>query len=205
MLQWGAPAQLAPSPMAAYTPTETRKRFLLRIAAKTMGAAGLLAVAVAFLSSLFSAEPHGAEPVIAELHELTPGALLVTEWERRRVLVLHRTPAMLRALEARDDALADPLSRRSRQPEAARNAHRSLRPEYFVAIAHGTDLGCELELLSPGDQRTGAGAPGGFRDRCRGSLYDLAGRVHKHQEAFRNLEIPPHRFLSDHRLQIGPH
>ena len=45
--------------------------------------------------------------------------------------------------------------------------------------------------------------PGGFFCPCHGSTFDLAGRVFKNKPAPTNLEIPPHRYLSDTRLLIG--
>ena len=78
-----------------------------------------------------------------------------------------------------------------------RNPMRSLEPDYFIALDYGTDLGCPLELV-PAD----VNAPvipwsGGFRDRCRGSWYDLSGRVYKEQKASRNLEIPAYSIEGD--------
>ncbi|MFA7096342.1 MAG: hypothetical protein WC383_07615 [Gammaproteobacteria bacterium] len=181
-------------------PPEAPRRVWLRVPVKLMALAGLAVVGLVLLSSLFSTEAERIEPLALDLRSLAPGEIRFDHWNRRRVLVLHRTPDMLRTVQ-NGDGLLDPESKRSRQPDAARNPHRSLRPEYFVAIAHGTDLGCELEFVPQGDPH--GGWPGGFRDRCRGSRYDFAGRVYEGQEAYRNLEIPPHRYLPDGRLLIG--
>lgn len=182
-------------------PNDSGRRALLRVAAKLMALVGFASVGFVLVSSLFSTERKQVEPIVVDVRGLQPGELRLERWDRRGVLILHRTEAMLHTLQARDDGLLDPSSEDSRQPEAARNAYRALRPEYFVAIAHGTDLGCELEFVPQDDAQRGW--RGGFRDRCRGSRYDFAGRVYKDQEAYRNLEVPPYRFLPDGRLLIG--
>ena len=46
-------------------------------------------------------------------------------------------------------------------------------------------------------------ANGGYFCPCHGSTFDGAGRVFKNKPAPTNLEIPPHRYLSDTRLLIG--
>jgi ubiquinol-cytochrome c reductase iron-sulfur subunit len=189
--------------MSFQPPPDTRRRFLLRSLAKLMATAGLLLVGIAFVSTLFSTAREAPDPTEINLRGLAPGELLLADWNGRQVLVLHRTLEMITALEAENGALLDPESRRSRQPPAAKNPLRSVHPGYFVAIAHGTDLGCEVALVPPGDPALEPGSAGGFRDRCRGSRYDLAGRVYRGQEAPRNLDIPPHRFLDEARLLIG--
>ena len=45
--------------------------------------------------------------------------------------------------------------------------------------------------------------PGGFLCPCHGSIFDLAGRVYVSQPAPTNLEIPPHRWMSDGLVLIG--
>ena len=38
---------------------------------------------------------------------------------------------------------------------------------------------------------------------CHGSTFDGAGRVYKNKPAPTNLEVPPHRYVSDTRILIG--
>jgi len=100
--------------------------------------------------------------------------------------------------------LADPRSRRSEQPEAARNALRSTRPDLAVIEAVCTHLGCVPSFRPiPGSPDIGAQWPGGFHWPCHGSKFDLAGRVFKNVPAPTNLTVPPHRFLSEAALLIG--
>jgi ubiquinol-cytochrome c reductase iron-sulfur subunit len=59
--------------------------------------------------------------------------------------------------------------------------------------------------MAAGTANTSVGADwtGGFYCPCHGSTFDGAGRVFKNKPAPTNLEIPPHRYLSDTRILIG--
>ena len=109
---------------------------------------------------------------------------------------------MLDSLETVKDELADPDSDRDQQPQYAQNATRSIEPEVLVLVGLCTHLGCSpLEKLKPGE--LDSDWQGGFFCPCHGSKFDLAGRVFKNVPAPTNLEVPPHRFLSDSRVEIG--
>jgi ubiquinol-cytochrome c reductase iron-sulfur subunit len=111
---------------------------------------------------------------------------------------------MLESLKQHDDQLADPQSKRSDQPEFARNADRSARPEFGVLVGICTHLGCIPNFRpTPGAADIGASWPGGFDRPCHGSKFDLAGRVFKNVPAPTNLVVPPHHFASSSALLIG--
>ena len=122
------------------------------------------------------------------------------------VWILHRTPEMLAALAKAEPGLADPGSAEtSQQPDYARNTHRSIKPEYLVAVGICSHLGC-----SPSDKFAAGAQPslpddwkGGFLCPCHGSTFDMAGRVFKNKPAPDNLEVPDHMYLSDTKLLIG--
>jgi ubiquinol-cytochrome c reductase iron-sulfur subunit len=44
---------------------------------------------------------------------------------------------------------------------------------------------------------------GGFLCPCHGSKFDLAGRVFRGAPAPVNLDVPPHKYLSDGTILIG--
>jgi len=118
--------------------------------------------------------------------------------------VLRRSEEQLASLDVLLDELQDPDSRRSKQPEFAMTNIRSREPEWFVAIAAGTDLNCSIDWLVASDELfRGKPWPGGFVDSCRGSRYDAAGRVYSRQQASRNLSVPPYTLPEPGVLVLG--
>lgn len=182
------------------------RRRLLVATSVAGGVAGVAAV-VPFVGSLAPSEraKSAGAPVEVDISKLQPGEMMTVEWRGKPVWIIHRTKEMLDNLSKHDDKLADPKSERRQQPDYAKNAYRSIKPEYLVAIGICTHLGC-----SPTEKfKTGAESgieadwPGGFLCPCHGSTFDLAGRVYKNKPAPDNLEIPPHYYLSDAKILIG--
>lgn len=186
-----------------------KRRFLLVAATSVTGAAasgatGLYPFAASMLPSE-RAKAAGA-PVEADIGRLAPGELMIAEWRGKPVWIVRRTPEMLDSVKQSVGKVADPRSERKKEltPEYARNDYRSIKPEYLVVVGVCTHLGC-----SPVDKFKAQAEPfesdwkGGFYCPCHGSLFDLAGRVYKNKPAPDNLEVPPHKFLSDTRLLIG--
>lgn len=171
------------------------------------GATAAAAVALPFAASLAPSERAKAlgAAVEVDIAGLAPGEMRTVEWRGKPVWVVRRTPGMLSALQGQDERLADPQSLRSDQPDEATNAARSARPEVFVAVGICTHLGCSPTAVPAGSANPAVGEDwqGGFFCPCHGSTFDGAGRVFKNKPAPTNLEIPPHRYLSDTRLLIG--
>lgn len=173
-----------------------------------VGGAGTAAVVWPFLKSLRPSERALAAgaPVEVDISTLQPGEMKRVEWRGKPVWVVRRTPEMLAAVKKYDASVADPESNRAGYtPDYAKNAHRSIKPEYLVVVGICTHLGC-----APSDKFTPGPQPslpddwaGGFLCPCHGSLFDLAGRVFSNMPAPDNLEVPPHVYLSDTRLLIG--
>ncbi len=182
-----------------------RRKFLLK-ATTGVGGVGLAATAWPFLSSMAPSEAARAAgaPVEVQLGRIAPGALLTVEWRGRPIWILHRTEPMLKALGNHDAQLADPQSQQSEQPPYAKNATRSIKPEFLVLTAVCTHLGC-IPVFRPeaGAPDLGADWPGGFYCPCHGSRFDLAGRVFRNVPAPLNLEVPPYTYQTDTRLVIG--
>jgi ubiquinol-cytochrome c reductase iron-sulfur subunit len=196
----------ADSPVGS--PVDSSKRTWL-IATGCAGAVGGAAVAVPFVSTFSPSERALAAgaPVEADISALKPGEKMTVEWRGKPVWIVRRTPEQLKALEATTPQVADPESKRTAYPtpDYAKNAHRSIKPEIFVAVGICSHLGC-----SPTDKfQTGAQPSlpddwnGGFLCPCHGSTFDMAGRVFKNKPAPDNLEVPPHMYLSDTVLLIG--
>lgn len=107
------------------------------------------------------------------------------------ILLIRRSPQTRERLRAASRTLADPDSRRSRQPAAAANALRSLHEEYFVAYARGTDFGCEL--VAEGNH---------LREICGSASYDFAGRALPGERVVHNLSIPDYHFSADFKQLV---
>ena len=181
-----------------------RRRWLMATAG--LGGALTLTALTPFVSSLLPSERAKAAgaPVEVEIDKLAAGDMMIVEWRGKPVWILHRTPEMLAALKKAEPFLADPASEERQQPDYATNEYRSRKPELLVAIGICTHLGCSpSKAFDAGDAALGADWPGGFHCPCHGSTFDFAGRVFKNKPAPTNLEIPPHRYLSDSRLIIG--
>lgn len=182
------------------------RRFWL-MATGAAGSVAAVTTAVPFVSTFTPSERAKAmgAAVEVDIGDLAPGAMKTVEWRGKPVWLVRRTPEMLAALATQDAALADPMSRRDELPEALRNPGRSARPEFFVAIGICTHLGCSPTAVPVGSANPSVGNnwQGGFFCPCHGSTFDGAGRVFKDKPAPTNLEIPPHRYVSDTRIVIG--
>ncbi|HEX5389625.1 MAG TPA: ubiquinol-cytochrome c reductase iron-sulfur subunit [Burkholderiaceae bacterium] len=193
--------------MSEATVDNGRRNWLITSCA--VGGAGAAAVAVPFVSTFQPSERAKAAGAAVEVDVsgIQPGEKLVVEWRGKPVWILRRTPEQLASLKAVEPQLADPNSDRTAYPTPAyaKNGHRSIKPEFLVAVGICTHLGC-----SPGDKLTAGPQPslpddwkGGFLCACHGSTFDVAGRVFKNKPAPDNLEIPPHYYLSDTTLLVG--
>jgi len=190
------------------SPVDAGKRTWL-IASGCAGVVGGAFTAVPFVSSFQPSERAKAAgaPVEVDISALKPGEKMTVEWRGKPVWIVKRTPEQLASLKGLDSQLADPKSERTAfpTPEYAKNTHRSIKEEIFVAVGICSHLGC-----SPTDKfQTGAQPSlpndwkGGFLCPCHGSTFDMAGRVYQNKPAPDNLEVPPHTYLSDTRLLIG--
>jgi ubiquinol-cytochrome c reductase iron-sulfur subunit len=191
---------------SSFTQSDNQARRQWLIATTGVGGALALTAVIPFVASMMPSERARAAgaPVEVDIGKLQPGELMIVEWRGKPVWILNRTPDMLAALKKAEPMLADPTSEKPQQPAYARNATRSRRPELLVAVGICTHLGCSpASAFTPGDPTLGADWPGGFLCPCHGSTFDFAGRVFKNKPAPTNLEVPPHRYLSDTRLIIG--
>jgi len=185
---------------------DARKRKFLIAATSAVGGVAVAGVAVPLVMSMMPsarAKAAGA-PVEVDISKVEPGMLLTVEWRGKPVWVVNRTPEMLALMAKHDDQLTDPKSEQPQQPDYCKNATRSIKPEYLVAVGICTHLGCSPTYRKEvGAADMGADWPGGFFCPCHGSRFDLAARVFKNVPAPINLVIPPHQYLSADRLLIG--
>lgn len=174
--------------------SDARKLQRLRVMLKMMCVFGLCAMVYVGISISTSGDSHKQTTSMrVELAQVKPGELLHLLWDGRPVIVLHRTDDQIVALNSTEIRLQDPHSENSRQPETLRNATRSSDPRWFVALASGTDLGCSINYIPQSVSVGTTVLRGAFQDSCRGSYYDLAGRVLANQSAETNLTVPDYR------------
>jgi len=176
----------------------------------TVAVAGVatVATAVPFITSFSPSERALASgaAVEADISDLAPGTMKTVEWRGKPVWIVRHTPEVLADLPTLDSELVDPQSKvTSQQPAYAQNATRSIKPEYLIAVGICTHLGCSPSAVPAGTANPSVGNnwKGGFFCPCHGSTFDSAGRVFKNKPAPTNLEIPPHKYLSDGRVLIG--
>ena len=182
------------------------KRQFLTTALTVVGAVGTGYLAVPFLSQMQPSVKTMAAgaPVEIDLSKMETGQLIRVAWRGKPVWVLNRTPEVLATLKTLESELRDPQSLESLQPENSKNPVRSIKPEIFVAVGLCTHLGCSPTFrpeVSPPD--LGDKWKGGFFCPCHGSWFDLAGRVYSGVPAPTNLEVPPHRYITDTLLIVG--
>ncbi|MCW9077804.1 MAG: ubiquinol-cytochrome c reductase iron-sulfur subunit [Gammaproteobacteria bacterium] len=186
---------------------DLKKRRFLTASTAVVGAVGIGFVAVPFIASWNPSERAKAlgAPEEADISKLEPGALLRLKWRGKVTWVVRRTEQNIADLKTLNSQLADPDSEvTAQQPAYAKNATRSIKPEFAVLIGICTHLGCSPTFrpeVAPAD--LGPDWKGGFFCPCHGSTFDLAGRVYKGVPAPTNLVVPPHQYLSDDVILIG--
>jgi ubiquinol-cytochrome c reductase iron-sulfur subunit len=185
---------------------KSRRRLLVG-ASSAVGAVGAVGAAVPFVVSWNPSDKAKAAgaPVKADISKLEPGAQMIVAWRGKPVWVVRRTAEALAYLASLDASLADPQSVNAKQPDYVPGTPtRALRDEYMVMIGLCTHLGCspayrpEVAVVDLGEDWKG-----GFYCACHGSTFDLSGRVYKNKPASKNLEIPPHYYISDDVIMIG--
>ena len=170
-----------------------RRSLLIRIV-QGFSVTGALFLTYPFLKAWFPSlsEDLGKE---VDIGDLKPGQSIEVSWLGRHVMIVRRTAAQLRVLEAPGLELRDAGSIASRQPAYAANEKRSRRADIFVAFSNCTHLGCEVSIES-------ADPAIGFTCPCHKSRFDPAGRVEKSAAAPRNLDIPEYQYLSRNQIRL---
>ncbi len=186
---------------------DLKKRRTLTLATSAVGAVGAGFVIYPFLAAWAPSEKAKAAgaPVKADIGKLEPGQLMSVKWRGKPVWIVHRTEQNLSDLPTLNDRLLDPGSDDTgQQPDYCKNPTRSIKDKYLVAIGICTHLGCSPTFRPDvGPTDFDAQWKGGFYCPCHGSRFDLAARVFSGVPAPKNLEIPPHQYLSDTKILIG--
>lgn len=172
--------------------TPPRRRDLLTTAALTaLGVSGGMAL-WPFIAAMQPADDVRAQRTTFDTKTLTGIAPTIVNVGQMPVMIFRRTPEDLVGLRTANPKLRDADSAASRQPDWAKNWHRSLRPDIMVCIAMCTHGDCLTQRLTPEE----------LRCPCCGSTYDLAGRIAS-GPAQTNLRVPAHRFISETEIEFA--
>lgn len=188
-------------------PEPTRRDFL-GLVTGSFAAIGVAAVAWSLIDTMNPAADVVAAgaPIDVDVSKLEPGQQIVIRWRGDPILLVNRTPEMLKTLQDPKmvSLLADPGSHVDQQPPYAQNWHRSVKPEISVLVGICTHLGCLPGYFpKPDPSEPVANWPGGYFCPCHGSKYDIAGRVWSNVPAPYNLPVPPYIFPDAKTVRIG--
>jgi ubiquinol-cytochrome c reductase iron-sulfur subunit len=190
-------ASTAASATAGHPPEATRRDFLY-IATATVGAVGAAATLVPLVDQMNpdASTLAAGGPVDLDISKVAEGQQVVIRWRQRPIFVFRRSKQTLDAMQSKEmiSLLSDPNSDQLQQPPYATNWHRSLKPELGVLVGICTHLGC-IPLPHQGEYD-------GWFCPCHGSQYDTSGRIRR-GPAPKNLVLPPYKFVSDTKIQIG--
>lgn len=185
---------------------DLKRRRMLTIATAGVGAVGAGAMVVPFGMSLAPSEKAKAAgaPVQVDISMIEDGQQITIEWRGKPVWIVRRPQSVLDDLPTLDSALLDPQLGAAQQPEYANNITRSIKPEILVLVGICTHLGCSPAYrpeLAPAD--LGSDWKGGYFCACHGSKFDMAGRVYKGVPAPKNMEVPPHYYVTESVVLVG--
>lgn len=200
-------ADVAGQPVQHERSGETRRDFLNLVTGAFTGL-GVAAIAWTVIDSMNpSADVIAAgAPIDIDVSKVEPGQQIVVRWRGDPILLVNRTPEMVKTLQAKPtlDRLSDPNSEVMQQPPYAKNWHRSVKPELAVLVGICTHLGCLPQYLpKPNSTDPVPNWTGGYLCPCHGSKYDLAGRVYRNVPAPYNLPVPPYTVPDAKTVRIG--
>ncbi len=194
------------STLQADLPPSSNRRKFLTVATSVVGAVGAGFATVPFIASWQPSErakAAGAD-VEVDISGLQVGQLIRVMWRSKPVWIVKRSQAVLDALSAHEDELADPNSEAAQQPDYAANIFRSRKEDIIVLVGICTHLGCSPQHLADGAMEQYAeGVKDGFFCPCHGSKFDMSGRVFSGVPAGLNLQVPPYGFISENTILIG--
>ena len=171
------------------TSAEPTRRDFLYIATGAVAAAGGAAALVPLIAQMnpdASTIAAGA-PVEVDLGPIAEGQVIKVFWRGKPIFISHRTKKEID--EARNVQLSS-----LPDPQADKDRVKAGKDEWLVLIGICTHLGC-IPLAHQG-------AYDGWFCPCHGSQYDTSGRI-RSGPAPKNLALPPYKFASDSKIQIG--
>lgn len=121
---------------------DTGRRRFLTIASSAVGGVAVVGAATPFFMSFFPSERAKAAgaPVEVDIGKIEAGQKINVEWRGKPVWILSRTPEQIKNLPKNDPKLVDPQSEVEQQPKYCQNEHRSIKPQFLVAVGICTHL-----------------------------------------------------------------
>jgi ubiquinol-cytochrome c reductase iron-sulfur subunit len=175
--------------VTAVTSAEPTRRDFLYIATAAVGAAGLAGIAWPLVDQMnpdASTIAAGA-PIEVDLTPIAEGQVIKVFWRGKPIFISHRTAHDIEAARGVDyQTLPD--------PQADQDRVKPGHDQWLIVIGICTHLGC-IPLPHQGDF-------GGWFCPCHGSQYDTSARIRR-GPAPANLPLPPYRFVSDTKVEIG--
>jgi len=175
---------------------ETRRDFI-HIAAASVAAGGVAAVAWPFIQQLGpAADTKAASSSEVDVSKVPEGSEIRVLIGGMPFFVRHRTAAEISRAEADDKLpLRDPATDDSR---LVKKPDGTYRKEILVTSGLCTHLGC----VPVGPAQGSTGEFGGWYCPCHGSHYDTSGRIRK-GPAPKNLAVPKYEYLSADMIKIS--
>ncbi len=185
------------------------KRDFLFIATGAVGAVGAAMTVWPLISQM---NPDASVKALASIEfDLAPiveGQEVTIKWRGNPVIVRNRTAKEIEAAKAvKLEELVDTNARSElvKESDPATDENRTVKGKEQILVMMGvcTHLGC-VPVGNLGDYGVveGSAKHGGWFCPCHGSHYDTAGRIRR-GPAPQNLAVPPYKFLSDTKIQIG--
>jgi len=188
----------------------TRRDFLMIATGAVAGVGGALA-AWPFISQMLpDAQVLALSSTEVDLAPIAEGQAVTIKWRGNPVIIRHRSKVEIDAAKAVNIAdLIDPIARNlnGKDGDQATDENRVVggKEQFLIMMGVCTHLGCVPDGSNPLRNFAaveGSAKSGGWFCPCHGSQYDTAGRV-RHGPAPQNLEVPPYKYLSDTKIQIG--
>lgn len=170
----------------------------------------LFFIAIVFVWTVFSGYSDSSAVkkehylVQFDLKALQPGEVRIVHKNGLPIVIMHRTTEELKELLAIRSDLSDPDSLQSRQPKFAKNYHRSLKPEFYIAYAVTPKIGHPINYRLKNHSNSHISKFkwfGGFtEDKHTGFVYDKAGRTYI--KSGLNLEVPNYKITPENQLYV---
>jgi ubiquinol-cytochrome c reductase iron-sulfur subunit len=187
------------------------RRDFIYIATGAVGAVGAGLTAWPLISQMNpDASVLALASIEVDLASIKEGQAVTIKWRGNPVIIRNRTKAEIELSKSvKLEDLKDPIARSGivKDGDPATDENRVVKghENFLVMMGVCTHLGCVPDGGNSARSFAvveGATKTGGWFCPCHGSQYDTSGRI-RLGPAPENLAIPPYKFLTDSKIQIG--